>query len=281
MIELTEQSIGAETATLKRLVAVYREYGCSIAIDDVGAEASNLDRIGYFEPDIIKIDAAMIRRSIQDRSFRQVLAGLRTIGEGLGAALLFEGVETEAEIQLALRYGARYFQGWYFAPAAPEFLPSDTFNALLRAQLEIFGETLGQQISRKDQRTGMVVAGLSAGLPAVEQSEGLAWIELAQLKSWEDLACRVFITDRLGFQISPNYVLGEDGWMLDLAALGRCRTARPYFADHGIPNRGGAHIWSVSEPYFDLHDRKLLRTYGRFVSSDILIFVDVLESESE
>src|SRR6185369_10518064 len=119
-----------------------RAHGCAIAVDDVGAESSNLDRIGSFEPDIIKVDAAMLRRSHHNRSFRQVLKGVSSMAEGLGAALLFEGVETQDDLEQSLEFGARYAQGWYFAKAGPEPLLRETFSAELRPTLEAMGRRM-------------------------------------------------------------------------------------------------------------------------------------------
>jgi len=279
VIELTEQGVGGATASLRRLVDTYRAHGCSIAVDDVGAEASNLDRIGYLEPDIVKIDATLLRRSLAERSFEEVLVGLRAMADGLGAALLFEGVESERELTQALRFGARYLQGWYFGAAEPTFAPLDRFAPLLKARLEVFGQARSREIVDRDKNLGTVISLLSRAFPDLTSTDHVTLVDPASLEPWTGLACRVFLTDRRGFQVSPNYVPRPEGWVSDGRGVGSCRTARPYFAGRGTPNRGGARLWSVSEPYFDVNDRTRLRTFGRLVGPDLILFVDVPEIE--
>lgn len=280
VVEFTEESVGTRTGSLRQMVNLYRSFGCLVALDDVGAEASNLDRIGFFEPDIIKIDAMLLRRSLRERPFAQVLAGLRTIADGLGSALLFEGVETEQELVQCLRYGAQYLQGWYFGPAEAAFLPPDHFRQRLQGTLESYGQKREVELTLRDKNLGVVVSMLSSSVPDVSIDTGLASINLESLGPWTGLACRVFLTDRRGFQISDNYVPGTSGWISISGKTGSCRASRPYFAGTGSPNRGGSRVWSVSEAYYDVNDRLLIRTFGRQIGPDQILFVDVPEVEN-
>lgn len=276
VIELTEQAVGDKTASLRRLVDLYREHGCAIAVDDVGAEASNLDRVGYFEPDIIKIDAFMLRRSIRERSFRQVLRGMGTMAEGLGASLLFEGVETEEELRQALGFGARFLQGWYFAKAGPDLVAQDAFVETLRPVLRDFGRARGNQAADNATRIEEVIGTLMSVDLEAQVAAGRYTLSPGDLAPWGGVACRVFITDRDGFQVSPNYERTGDHWEANPQGFGRCRASRPYFpGPHGIGHRP----WSVSATYYDVNDRSLLRTYGRPLGGEHLLFVDVPEIE--
>ena len=277
VIELTEEAVGAETASLRRLVDVYRDHGCGIALDDVGAESSNLDRVGLFEPDIIKVDAAMLRRSLREHSFRHVLKGVSAMAEGLGAWLLFEGVETEEELQQALGFGARYVQGWYFAQAAPEIVAPNVFSDDVRGPLERFGErqtgaadTVARRLRETSQRLGPP--------PAVRGGSPLL-LDAADLERWGSVACRVFVADRYGFQVSPNYVCSEQRWNVDFTAVGRYRAVRPYFPGPDHPQLGSSSEWTVSTVYFDVNDQRPMRTFGRQTADGYFVFVDVLEIE--
>lgn len=275
VIELTEEAVGIETESLRRLVDVYRRHGCAVAVDDVGAEASNLDRIGYFEPDIIKIDAVMLRRSLRERSFRQVLKGLSSMAEGLGASLLFEGVETEEDLDQALTFGARSLQGWYFSKAQPDFLPETGVTEELKPLLRRFGNRLVDSAERRKHKLRKTTEEL--GLPPLPTlvGDGIWGYDTTVLNSWGQRATRVFLTDRSGFQVSPNYELGPDGWKTNSLGFGRYRAIRPYFPGAG-DNR-----WSVSEAYFDVNDKSLLRTFSRPTGEDLILFVDVVEIENQ
>lgn len=55
VIEVTEESCHQPLA-LEKTLAVFRQAGCRVAIDDAGTAYSNLDRIGRVAPEVIKFD---------------------------------------------------------------------------------------------------------------------------------------------------------------------------------------------------------------------------------
>ena len=58
------------------------------------------------------------------------------LADQIGASLLIEGVETEQDLQRAIAIGARFVQGYLFAPAEAEFRPADSFAPLIEESLE-------------------------------------------------------------------------------------------------------------------------------------------------
>jgi EAL domain-containing protein (putative c-di-GMP-specific phosphodiesterase class I) len=274
VIELTEEAITGATSGLRDLVDVYRAHGCRIAIDDLGSESSNLDRIGHFEPDIVKVDAEMLRRSFDNRSFREVLRGVGAMAEGLGAALLFEGVETEEDLLQSLSFGARYIQGWYLAKASAQFVQAGSLAVPVRSVLERWGRRVAGDDEACRQKIRETMEALGRPPVPVQHPDGSWGFAPEALDYWGWTACRVFLTDRAGFQVSGNFEVSRDGWTEDRSKKGWCRAMRPYFPG------GGDARWSVSPVYYDVNDRSLMRTYSRPVGPDLLLFVDVLEIEN-
>jgi len=120
VIEINEARVHDINA-LKTFIDVYRSDGFLIALDDVGAGFSNLDRIPVAKPDIIKIDTALVRNIHTDYHRQEVFKSLIRLAEQIGALVVAEGVETEEEALTALRLGAHMIQGFYFSrPAALE-----------------------------------------------------------------------------------------------------------------------------------------------------------------
>jgi EAL domain-containing protein (putative c-di-GMP-specific phosphodiesterase class I) len=274
VIELTEESITGQTGGLRELVDLYRAQGCRIAIDDLGSESSNLDRIGHFEPDIVKIDAEMLRRSLGNRSFHEVLRGVGAMAEGLGAALLFEGVETEEDLLQSLSFGARYVQGWYFAKASDRFVRASDLGVPLRSILARWGRERTAQDEATRQRIRETMETLGRPPTPLQAPDGTWGFAPGDLDYWGWPAFRVFLTDKAGFQVSGNYEISGTGWAEDPSKKGWSRAMRPYFPG------GGDARWSVSPVYYDVNDRSPMRTYSRPVGPDLLLFVDVLEIEN-
>lgn len=114
VIEISEKKAEGN-AVLKRFADAYRKYGFMVALDDVGSESSNIDRILLIKPDIIKIDILLIK-NIQNDFYKQgVFKSLVNMSNKIGALVIAEGSETEEEAVQILRLGGHMIQGFYFS----------------------------------------------------------------------------------------------------------------------------------------------------------------------
>lgn len=119
--EITEQ--GGDEATLMSLVEHLRASRFKIAVDDYGADDSDLQRVDRVKPDVIKFDAAWVRR------FSETPAGiglLRLMVEKFlkrNMDCLFEGLEEEHQLNLCQEIGVNLMQGYVLA--RPEIAPTD------------------------------------------------------------------------------------------------------------------------------------------------------------
>ena len=119
VVEVTERALVHGPRRLIAAVDELRHLGCEIALDDVGANAASVALLPLIEPDVVKLDAALLRRADA--------ATLRVVDryvECTGAALVAEGIETERDRSTALALGARWGQGYLFARPR-ELAPSD------------------------------------------------------------------------------------------------------------------------------------------------------------
>ena len=120
IIEIIE-SKAADMGTLLEFVANYRNNGFLIALDDVGAGHSNLDRIPLLKPDIIKIDRSLIDNIDNLFYKKEIVKALQMMASKVGTMVLAEGVEREAEAIVCMELGIEFFQGYFFAkPCLPE-----------------------------------------------------------------------------------------------------------------------------------------------------------------
>ncbi len=68
VIELTERALTARPAELLHAVARMRDWGWSIALDDVGSDPRSLALLPLLGPDVIKLDMRLIQRARPPRS---------------------------------------------------------------------------------------------------------------------------------------------------------------------------------------------------------------------
>jgi len=125
--ELIENKSGSEE-TLFRFVSSLRASGFRIAVDDYGAEDSDISRIKALKPDIVKFDAQWITRLMESGPGYGLLATMVNMFNQQGIVTVFEGLEHNWQLELAERAGAIMVQGYVLA--RPEVVPTD-FASLL------------------------------------------------------------------------------------------------------------------------------------------------------
>jgi len=129
IFELTEGEAVADACHLTRIVESYRKMGFKTAIDDFGAGYSGLNLLARFQPDIVKLDMALVRDIDQDRVKRTIVAGIMKICNDLGISVIAEGIETVQESVALLDLGITLQQGYLFARPGFESLPDPVMPA--------------------------------------------------------------------------------------------------------------------------------------------------------
>ncbi len=118
VLEIIESHV-QDTAALMRFIHRYREQGFLIALDDVGAGHSNLERIASIKPEVIKIDRYLISNIHNEFHKQEVVKALAALARRIGAMTVAEGVECREEAVCLMDAGADVLQGFHFARPAP------------------------------------------------------------------------------------------------------------------------------------------------------------------
>ena len=105
----------ANAATLERL----RGLGARIALDDFGTGYSSLAYIRRFPIDVIKIDREFVPDVADNRADAAIVDAVVSMGRGLGASVIAEGVETPAQEASLRALGCTLAQGFLYARPAP------------------------------------------------------------------------------------------------------------------------------------------------------------------
>jgi EAL domain-containing protein (putative c-di-GMP-specific phosphodiesterase class I) len=91
-----------------------------LVVDDLGAGYSNLKYIADLEPAVVKLDRALIAAVDQQPRVQRLVHWLVLLCEDLGAEVVAEGVETQAELSCLADQGVQLVQGYFLArPAFP------------------------------------------------------------------------------------------------------------------------------------------------------------------
>lgn len=123
IFEITENERPDKTH-LKNIVLEYRRQGFKTAFDDFGAGYSGLSLLAEFQPDIIKLDMALVRGIDQDKVRQSIARGLLDICRDLRIEVIAEGVEQIGELKTLQALGIHLYQGFLFAHPGFESLPT-------------------------------------------------------------------------------------------------------------------------------------------------------------
>ena len=123
IFEITENE-RPDQAHLKHIVVEYKRQGFKTAFDDFGAGYAGLNLLSEFQPDIIKLDMALVRDIDHDPIRQAIVLGLLDICRALRIEVIAEGIEQIGELQMLQSMGLHLFQGFLFAHPGFEELPT-------------------------------------------------------------------------------------------------------------------------------------------------------------
>jgi len=123
IFEATEEDRVRDPERLKTILSTYRHHGFLTAIDDFGAGYAGLNLLADFQPDIVKLDMALIRGIDANRARQAIVGGIMSIARLLGIRVIAEGVETRDEMETLRAAGVSLMQGYLFAKPGFQSLP--------------------------------------------------------------------------------------------------------------------------------------------------------------
>jgi diguanylate cyclase (GGDEF)-like protein/PAS domain S-box-containing protein len=130
-VEVTESVLMDEIAPIRKAFDLVRAIGVKVAIDDFGTGYSSLARLQGLPVDVIKLDRAFVAGVDVRREARDMAIAILHLSAAIGADMIAEGVETEAEASTLVDIGYSVAQGFLFAKP----LPIEDFTRLLRTGL--------------------------------------------------------------------------------------------------------------------------------------------------
>jgi EAL domain-containing protein (putative c-di-GMP-specific phosphodiesterase class I) len=119
VIEITEKLIIENYSLFREAMAYFTDLGMSFAVDDVGAGYSGLESIARLKPHFLKIDTNLVRDVHESLVNREMVKAILSLGSGIGATVIAEGIQDADEASALLAMGVDYGQGYYLARPEP------------------------------------------------------------------------------------------------------------------------------------------------------------------
>ncbi|MFN3965015.1 MAG: EAL domain-containing protein [Silanimonas lenta] len=110
-IEITE-SQALDPVVVQGFIELCHAHGMKVALDDFGTGYSHLTQLHRLPFDTVKVDQAFVRSMLAEPRAMAIVEAIVAMAKRLGAELVVEGVESEAELDVLRRLGCEYAQGW-------------------------------------------------------------------------------------------------------------------------------------------------------------------------
>jgi EAL domain-containing protein (putative c-di-GMP-specific phosphodiesterase class I) len=119
VLEITEKLVIDNYGLFREAMAYFTDLGMAFAVDDVGAGYSGLESIARLKPAFLKIDISLVRDVHASVVNRAMVKAIISLGHGIGATVIAEGIHSEEETQALRTMGVDFGQGYYLARPDP------------------------------------------------------------------------------------------------------------------------------------------------------------------
>ncbi len=215
VIEVIESKV-RDIDSLTRFIKLHKQYGFLIALDDMGSDSSNLDRILQVRPDIIKIDRGLIKDISNDYYKQELFKALVFVAKKTGALIIAEGVETHNEAVTCLELGADFLQGYYIAYPAPF---TNNLHRVISKKMHLLSFSYRSSMVKKIQNMSSARNFYNDILEAVKEKLSCIYPEhfemkLDEIAKYQTCVQCFYLLDSNGMQITDtikSYVNDDDG----------------------------------------------------------------------
>ncbi len=120
VLEITERASLDDIRDVPNCVRRLRDLGFRVAVDDIGAGYAGLTSVANLQPEVMKIDMALVRGIDSDTTKQKLVRAMVSLCQDMDVAVIAEGIETPAERDTVVELGCDLLQGYLFGkPALP------------------------------------------------------------------------------------------------------------------------------------------------------------------
>lgn len=115
VLEITERVSLETMPNVRDKIALLRQMGFRIALDDLGAGYAGLTSFVRLEPEYVKLDMSLVRNVHEDTAKQKIIGSMVNLCHEMGKQIIAEGVEEAAERDALVALGCDFLQGYLFA----------------------------------------------------------------------------------------------------------------------------------------------------------------------
>jgi PAS domain S-box-containing protein len=124
-LEITENAVIGDLMAARASIDRLKAVGAQVILDDFGVEYSSLTRLQALPFDKIKIDGSFVQSMEASRDSRKIVSAVIGLSQSLRMPVIAEGIETQSQLQILLRLGCNFGQGYLFSrPLLSEDVPA-------------------------------------------------------------------------------------------------------------------------------------------------------------
>lgn len=265
VLEIIESKVN-DVKALQRFINTHKELGFLFALDDIGCGYSNLDRIAFVKPDLIKADRALVSNINQDYYKQEVLKSLVNLSQKIGAMVVAEGVEREEETIMALKMGVDMLQGFYFAkPASKTDYSAELYTRISKVSRNFKNHMIDQLHAKRQLHMNydLLINKLCEKLSELNINEFDSLLQKV-VNSQPNLEC-IYILNEEGIQVSDTFCNKDkltrcQGPFFKPAPKGTDHSLKEYY--YLLANTGLGKY--TTEPYISLASGNLCITISTY-----------------
>lgn len=118
-LEITENVLISDLATVTPIITQIKELGFTISLDDFGTGYSSLSYLSNLPLDELKIDRHFVDKMLSSKQSDSLVKAILAIAQSANMRVVAEGVETEAQKTVLIDYGCDILQGYLIERPMP------------------------------------------------------------------------------------------------------------------------------------------------------------------
>ena len=129
-LEVTENALMGNISSTLILLRQIRALGVALSIDDFGTGYSSLSYLKRLPLNTLKIDRSFIQDIPKSTTDMEIVQAIIGMAHTLHLQVITEGVETQQQLELLIKHGCDYVQGYLLSAAVPASEISAVIKAL-------------------------------------------------------------------------------------------------------------------------------------------------------